>query len=176
MQTETTKQEPRTPVRAAADRSGKYLAFLLGIEEYAVRVLQVREIIGLQEMTPVPQTPAYVRGVINLRGKVVPVVDLRRKFGLPAAEVTNRTCIIVVQTPGAAGPVPVGLLVDAVCEVAVLSAADIEDTPDFGGSLPCPFLLGLAKTKGKVRILLDIDAVLSHSELQSPAVGKPENA
>ena len=148
-------------------RPGKYLTFQLGAEEYGTRVLQVREIIGVQDITAVPQTPAYVKGVINLRGKVIPVVDLRLKFGMPSTEATSRTCIIVVQVRAASGPALIGLLVDGVCEVVTLSAADIEDTPDFAGSLPAPFLLGLAKTKGKVRILLDIDAVLSSTELNS---------
>jgi purine-binding chemotaxis protein CheW len=152
---------------SAEDRAGKYLTFQLGAEEYGIQVLQVREIIGVQDITTVPQTPAYIKGVINLRGRIAAVVDLRLKFGLSAAEYTSRTCIVVVQVRGSGGPVQIGLLVDAVCEVALLPASEIEDTPDFGVSMPSPFLLGLAKTKGKVRILLDIDAVLSMSELHS---------
>jgi purine-binding chemotaxis protein CheW len=165
MQTAMVNRET-TPRAEASDRAGKYLTFLLGPEEYAVRVLKVREIIGVQEATPVPQTPAYVKGVINLRGKVIPVIDLRLKFNLPEAKTTSRTCIIVVQA-GIGGTSLAGLLVDAVSEVAVLTAPEIEDTPDFGDGLRCPYLLGLAKSKGRVRILLDIDAVLSISELHS---------
>ncbi len=148
------------------DRTGKYLVFPLGREEYGIRVLKVREIMGLQDVTAVPQTPAYVKGVINLRGKVIPVVDLRMKFGLPAIEYGQRTCIIVVQVEGAAGPMLTGIVVDGVSEVLNIAAADVEDTPDFGREAQTPYLLGMAKIKGKVKILLDIDEVLNTRELQ----------
>src|SRR5947207_15996833 len=95
-------------------RAGKYLTFQLGNEEFGIRVLKVREIMGLQEITAVPQTPAHIKGVINLRGKVVPVVDLRLKFGLAAAEYTQRTCIIVTQVQCESGPVMMGIVVDGV--------------------------------------------------------------
>jgi purine-binding chemotaxis protein CheW len=153
---------------AAADhRAGKYLTFILGREEFAIRVLKVREIMGIQDITAVPQTPAYVKGVINLRGKVIPVVDLRLKFCLPEVEYTPRTCIIVVQVQSAAGTLQTGIVVDEVSEVLNLAAADIEDTPDFGegAGSATSYLLGMAKVKGKVKILLDIDHVLSGQEL-----------
>src|SRR5581483_8939578 len=143
------------PVGAADHRAGKYLTFRLGAEEFGVRVDKVREIMGVQEITAVPQTPAYLKGVINLRGKVIPVVDLRLKFGLAEIEYTQRTCIVVVQVAGESGAVQVGLVVDAVSEVVNLAAADIENTPDFGEKLSTPFILGMAKLKGKVKILLD---------------------
>jgi purine-binding chemotaxis protein CheW len=146
-------------------RAGKYLTFQLASEEFGIRVLKVREIMGLQEITAVPQTPAHVKGVINLRGKVVPVVDLRLKFGLPAAEYTQRTCIIVTQIQGESGPVMMGIVVDGVSEVLNLTAQEIEDTPDFGDEAGVRYLLGMAKVKGKVKILLDIDQVLSTQEL-----------
>jgi purine-binding chemotaxis protein CheW len=146
-------------------RAGKYLTFQLASEEFGIRVLKVREIMGLQEITAVPQTPAHVKGVINLRGKVVPVVDLRLKFGLPAAEYTQRTCIIVTQIQGESGPVMIGIVVDGVSEVLNLTAQEIEDTPDFGDEAGVRYLLGMAKVKGKVKILLDIDQVLSTQEL-----------
>jgi len=146
-------------------RAGKYLTFQLGTEEFGIRIMQVREIIGVQDITSVPQTPAYVRGVINLRGKVTPVISLRMKFGMPAIENTQRTCIIVVQVQGENGKVLLGALVDGVTEVANLAAADIEDTPDFGGTVSLPYILGMAKTKGRVIILLDIDAALNAQEL-----------
>lgn len=165
MQTTATFAGHETAHDSRDARQGKYLTFQLGAEEYGTRVLQVREIIGVQDITAVPQTPVYVKGVINLRGKVIPVIDLRLKFGMPATEATSKTCIIVVQVRAAAGPALIGLLVDGVCEVVTLSSSDIEDTPDFAGSLPAPFLLGLAKSKGEVRILLDIDAVLNSTEL-----------
>jgi purine-binding chemotaxis protein CheW len=146
-------------------RPGKYLTFQLGNEEFGIQVVKVREIMGLQDITAVPQTPGYVKGVINLRGKVTPVVDLRLKFGLPEAEYTQRTCIIVVQVTGGAGPMLMGIIVDSVSEVLNLTSADIEDTPDFGDGAATPFLLGMAKTKGKVKILLEIDQVLTSQEL-----------
>jgi len=148
-------------------RSGKYLTFHLGNEEFAIQVLRVREIMGIQEVTAVPQTPSYVKGVINLRGKVIPVVDLRLKFGLAELEYTPRTCIIVVQIESDAGKLMIGVIVDAVSEVLTLQSGDIEDTPDFGNGVATPYLLGMAKIKGKVKILLDIDMVLSSQDLQA---------
>ena len=147
------------------DRGGKYLVFDLGREEFGIRVLKVREIMGIQDITAVPQTPAHVKGVINLRGKVIPVVDLRLKFGLPQQEYTQRTCIIVVQVQGEAGPMLMGIVVDGVAEVLNLAAADIEDTPDFGDGTATPYLLGMAKVKDKVKILLEIDRVLASQDL-----------
>jgi purine-binding chemotaxis protein CheW len=146
-------------------RAGKYLTFQLATEEFGIRVLQVREIMGLQDITAVPQTPAHVKGVINLRGKVVPVIDLRLKFGLDAGVYSQRTCIIVTQIQGESAPIPMGILVDGVSEVLNLAESDIEDTPDFGEPLASRYLLGMAKVKGKVKILLDIDRVLSSQEL-----------
>ena len=151
---------------AAVDaRAGKYLTFQLAQEEFGIRVLKVREIMGLQEITAVPQTPGHVKGVINLRGKVVPLIDLRLKFGMPAAEYTTRTCIIVTQVQGESGLVLMGIVVDGVSEVLNLTGPEIEDTPDFGEAVAGQYLLGMAKVKGKVKILLDIDKVLSSQEL-----------
>jgi purine-binding chemotaxis protein CheW len=159
------KVEPGAP--AIDHRTGKYLTFLLGREEFAIQVLKVREIMGIQDITAVPQTPQYVKGVINLRGKVIPVVDLRLKFCLPEIEYTQRTCIIVVQVQSAGVALHTGIIVDAVSEVLNLAAADIEDTPDFGDGCgsAASYLLGMAKVKGKVKILLDIDRVLSAQEV-----------
>jgi len=148
-------------------RAGKYLTFQLAQEEFGIRVLKVREIMGLQEITAVPQTPGHVKGVINLRGKVVPVIDLRLKFGMQAAEYTQRTCIIVTQVQGESTSVMMGIVVDGVSEVLNLSGTEIEDTPDFGDSSGTQYLLGMAKVKGKVKILLDIDRVLSTLELHN---------
>jgi len=147
------------------ERAGKYLVFHLGKEEFGIRVLKVREIMGVQDITAVPQTPAYVKGVINLRGKVIPVVDLRLKFGLPEIEYTQRTCIIVVHVEADAHDMMMGIVVDGVAEVLNLVGGDIEDTPDFGQGVVTPYLLGMAKIKGKVKILLDIDQVLTSQEL-----------
>ena len=152
------------PAATANERAGKYLVFQLAREEFGIRVLKVREIMGVQDITAVPQTPAHVKGVINLRGKVIPVVDLRLKFGLPEIEYTQRTCIIVVQAQGDSSPMLIGIIVDGVAEVLNLAAADIEDSPDFGG-VETPYLLGMAKIKGKVKILLDIDQVLTTQDL-----------
>jgi purine-binding chemotaxis protein CheW len=155
--------------QAAGGRQGKYLVFHLGREEFGVAVLQVREIMGLQEITEVPQTPDYVRGVINLRGKVVPVVDLRRKFRMAEAEATPRTCIIVLQIrrkrAEPADPLLMGILVDGVSEVLTIQEQEIEDTPSFGEDVRLPYILGMAKVKGRVKILLDIDEVMTAQEL-----------
>jgi purine-binding chemotaxis protein CheW len=152
---------PATVEAAKVDpRAGKYLTFQLGKEEFAVQVLHVREIMGVQEITAVPQMPFHVKGVLNLRGKVIPVVDLRLKFGMPETDYTQRTCIIVVQIEGQAGRISTGIIVDGVSEVLTLQTADIEDTPDFGIGAATPYLLGLAKIKGKVKILLDINKII----------------
>lgn len=165
----TLEATPKTAVEAAQqeDRAGKYLAFHLGNEEFAIRVLKVREIMGVLEITAVPQMPPYVKGVINLRGRVIPVIDLRLKFGLPSVDYDAKTCIIVVQVQGASGSMMMGIVVDGVSEVVNLAGSDIEDTPDFGsGGEKLAYLLGMAKSKGRVRILLDIDQVLGSGELR----------
>jgi purine-binding chemotaxis protein CheW len=148
------------------DRGGKYLTFHVAKEEFGIQVMKVREIMGLQEITAVPHTPHHVKGVINLRGKVIPVVDLRLKFGLAETEYTHRTCIIVTEIVGEDSQMLIGAVVDSVSEVLTLSEAEIEDTPDFGGEVRTTGLLGMAKNKGKVKILLDIDAVMTAQELQ----------
>jgi purine-binding chemotaxis protein CheW len=164
--TMTTTANDNAAAQADA-RAGKYLTFQLANEEFGIRVLKVREIMGIQEITAVPQTPAHIKGVINLRGKVVPVVDLRLKFGVAAAEYTQRTCIIVTQVQGESGPVMMGIVVDGVSEVLNLTGAEIEDTPDFGEEISGGYLLGMAKVKGKVKILLDIDRVLSTQDMHN---------
>ncbi len=151
---------------AKADvRAGKYLVFHLDKEEFAIQVQKVREIMGVQDITQVPQTPLHVKGVINLRGKVIPVVDLRLKFGMEAAEYTHRTCIVVVQVASGQSTMLMGVVVDGVAEVAQVAAADVEDTPSFGQDVTVPYVMGLAKLKGKVKILLDIDQVMTAREL-----------
>jgi purine-binding chemotaxis protein CheW len=148
------------------ERAGKYLTFHLIQEEFGIRVLKVREIMGVQDITAVPHTPAYVKGVINLRGKVIPVLDLRLKFGLPEMEYNQRTCIIVVQIQAESGLILMGIIVDGVSEVLNLTGSEVEDTPDFGANFSTPYILGMAKVKGKVKILLDIDRVLTNQEVQ----------
>jgi len=166
METITETTETGAAAQKTDPRAGKYLTFGLGAEEFAVPVLCVREIMGIQEITAVPHTPHYVKGVINLRGKVIPVVDLRLKFGLPEAEYTQRTSIIVAQIAGAGRKLLIGIIVDGVSEVLTLQANDIEDTPDFGAGVQLPYILGMAKIKGKVKILLDINLVFSPQEAQ----------
>ncbi|MCZ2148831.1 MAG: chemotaxis protein CheW [Bryobacterales bacterium] len=167
---EATLLEREPAASRVEDRAGKYLVFQLGREEFGIRVLKVREIMGVQDITAVPQTPAHVKGVINLRGKVIPVVDLRLKFGLPEQDYTQRTCIIVVQVRAESSQTAsmlTGIVVDGVAEVLNVSGADIEDMPDFGDGAATPYLLGVAKVKGKVKILLEIDQVLSCQDLHS---------
>ena len=147
-------------------RIGKYLAFHLGNEEFGIQVLKVREIISVQDITAVPKTPAYLKGVINLRGKVIPVLDLRIKFGLEPEPYTQRTCIVVVQVAGENGPIQIGVVVDGVSEVLNIALQDLENIPDFGSGDPIPYVLGMAKMKDGVKILLDIDAVLTSREFQ----------
>jgi purine-binding chemotaxis protein CheW len=142
--------------------AGKYLTFRLGRESYGISVLRIREIIRNVEVTPVPQMPVYVKGVINLRGKIIPIVDLRRKFDLANIKDTEQTCIVVVQIRQSAGVnALMGLLVDAVEEVVNFAATDIEETPNFGGSLDTEYILGMAKVRGSVKTLLDIDSVVA---------------
>jgi purine-binding chemotaxis protein CheW len=142
-------------------QAGKYLTFALGKESYGIAVLKVREIIRLTDITPVPQMPNYVKGVINLRGKVIPIVDLRLKFQLEEATATERTCIIVVQAAMRSGThALMGVIVDGVEEVASIAPADVEPTPDFGTSLDTTYIVGMAKVKGGVKTLLDIDRVI----------------
>ncbi|MHB9097789.1 MAG: chemotaxis protein CheW [Syntrophales bacterium] len=156
-------------VRAIADREGKYLTFALAGEEYGIGILKVKEIIGLMTITTIPQTPGYVKGVINLRGKVIPVADLRLKFGMEAMEYNDRTCIIVVEIAGTGRTILMGIVVDSVSEVLNIKGGDIEDTPNFGSHLNTAFILGMAKINGSVKILLDIDRVFREEEVAALA-------
>ncbi|MBW2605025.1 MAG: purine-binding chemotaxis protein CheW [Deltaproteobacteria bacterium] len=152
-------------VKAMADREGKYLTFSLAKEEYGIGILKVKEIIGMVPVTTVPQTPEFVKGVINLRGKVIPVIDLRLRFGMASIDYTEHTCIIVVEIEGTAETVQIGIVVDSVSEVLNIKSEEIEDTPTFGTKLDTDYILGMAKMEGKVKILLDIDQVLSANEI-----------
>ena len=144
---------------------GKYLTFAIGDEEYGLEILKVREIIGIMEITPVPHTPDYVKGVINLRGRVIPVLDLRLKFGMESKGYMDRTCVIVVEVQGQAGTIQIGMVVDSVSEVLNISAGEIEPPPSFGANIETTYLLGMAKIKGKVKILLDIDKIIELGEV-----------
>lgn len=152
-------------VKVMAVKEGKYLTFSMADEEYGIGILKIKEIIGMMPITTVPQTPEFVKGVINLRGKVIPVIDLRVRFGLKAIDYTERTCIIVVEIEGSSGTVQIGIVVDAVSEVLNINEDEVEDTPTFGTKLKTDYILGMAKMEGGVKILLDIDRVLSSQEI-----------
>lgn len=150
---------------ALLDKEGKYLTFTLAGEDYGLEILKVREIIGMLDITAIPRTPDYIKGVINLRGRVIPVIDLRARFGLPATEYGERTCIIVVDIKSPMGPVQAGVVVDSVSEVLNINGGDIELPPAFGAQIDTGYILGIAKAKGSIKILLDIDKVLNFEEL-----------
>jgi purine-binding chemotaxis protein CheW len=143
-----------------AKADSKYLTFKLALETYGIEILKVREIIGLMDITAVPKTASHIRGVINLRGKIVPVLDMRDKFGLPQAELRRENCIITVMAQGSEGSLLIGILVDAVSEVMSVDSAQVDPVPALGDDMRLDFVLGLAKTQGKVTILLDIDKVV----------------
>ncbi len=159
--------------QALHEREGKYLTFTLANEDYGLEIIKVREIIRILDITAIPQTPPFIKGVINLRGRVVPVVDLRLKFGLPPMDYGERTCIIVVEVTSEVGSVQVGVVVDSVSEVLNVNAADIEAASTFASCLDTSCILGLAKARGTIKILLNIDQVLSPEELAG--LGTPRN-
>ncbi len=152
-------------VKTMADREGKYLTFNMANEEYGIGILKIKEIIGMMPITTVPQTPEFVKGVINLRGKVIPVIDLRLRFGIDAIDYTERTCIIVVEIEGTGGTIQIGIVVDSVSEVLNIKGEDVAETPTFGTKLRTDYILGMAKMEGGVKILLDIDKVLNAEEV-----------
>ena len=155
---------------SAASKGGKYLTFALGKEEYGLEILKVREIIGYMDVTAVPRTPPYVKGVINLRGQVISVIDLRRKFAMEDAARTEQTCIVVVEIAQAGRKLSIGIVVDRVSEVLNIAAETIEDAPAFGTAVDTDFILGMGKIGDAVKILLDIDRVLTATEV----VGLPQ--
>lgn len=150
-------------------QAGKYLTFKLGSEEFGLEILKVQEIIGIMKVTAIPRAPGYVRGVINLRGKVIPVVDLRLKFGMQNLPDTERTCIIVVQIKHRGGQLTMGTLVDDVSEVLDVEAEQIEPPPDFGTAVSTDFILGMGKVGQKVLMLLDVDRVLASGQADALA-------
>ncbi len=153
-------------VEHIATKQGKYLTFSLAEEEYGIGIIQIKEIIGMMPITSVPRTPEFVKGVINLRGKVIPVIDLRLRFEMQSSEYTERTCIIVVEIETKADTVVIGIVVDSVSEVLNINEQDIEEAPSFGTRLDTNYILGMAKTEGGVKILLDIDCVLTSDEIK----------
>lgn len=155
-------------------QEGKYLTFVLGSEEYGLEILKVQEINGMMDITPVPQSPSYVRGVINLRGRVVPIISLREHFRMPHAQDTEKTCIIVVQAQYEDQEVTLGLVVDEVSEVLDIAGEKIDPAPSFGGGIEeADFVKGMGKLEDKVVILLDIDRVVANTDLLDLVEAQP---
>ena len=159
----TTKNDGLSQTGSGA-KGGKYLTFVLGREEYGLEILKVREIFGVMEITAVPRMPSHVRGVINLRGQVIAVVDLRAKFAMEAVAQTEQTCIIVVEILRDGRKFNTGIIVDKVSEVLSIPSESIENAPSFGAMVDTDFILGMGKIGKSVKILLDIDKVLSTNE------------
>lgn len=144
---------------------GKYLAFSLAGEEYCVEILKVKEIIAMMKVTKVPKTPVFVKGVINLRGKIIPIIDLRLKFNLESEDYHSRTTIIIIEVERDDQNIPMGIVVDGVSEVINIKADQVEKSPTFGAEIDDQFILGMAKIKDSVKILLDINKILTTDEL-----------
>jgi purine-binding chemotaxis protein CheW len=151
----------------AAGLAGKYLTFRLGAEEFGLEILKVQEIIKMMDITKVPRMPDFVRGVINLRGKVIPVVDLRRKFTMDSLATTEKTCIIVVKISHETRSVTTGIVVDEVSEVLDVGSEQIEPPPQFGAAVDTHFILGMGKIGKRVVMLLDVDRILAGAEMEA---------
>ena len=147
--------------------AGKYLTFALDKEEYAIEILKVNQIIRLQEITSIPCTPPFIRGVINLRGMIIPIIDLRKKFKMDDHTDTDRSCIVVIQLEQTNKRVNMGIVIDEVREVIEIPAGDIEATPELGTNIDTEFILGIAKTGKSVKMMLDINKVLTSSEIET---------
>jgi purine-binding chemotaxis protein CheW len=165
--TELRKQDGQEARAELVHLAGKYLTFKLANEEYGLEIIKVQEIIGMMPITKVPRVPNYMRGVINLRGRIIPTIHLRTKFGLPDVDDTDKTCIIVVEVMSPKGKVNVGIIVDQVAEVLDVGAKEIDHAPEFGTVLHTDFILGVGIVKGAVKILLDIDKVLTSEEIST---------
>jgi len=146
-------------------QDGKYLTFSLGKEDYGIPILQVREIIGMMEITHVPRTPVFIKGVINLRGKIIPIMDLRSKFGMETIDYTERTCIIVVEINVNNTKKQMGVVVDMVSEVLNIAQNEIEAALEYGAKVEGDFLTGMGKVKDKVIMLLNIDKIINCEEM-----------
>lgn len=154
-------------VKVMSGKEGKYLTFSLAGEDYGIGILKIKEIIRMMPITSLPQTSEFVKGVINLRGKVIPVMDLKVRFGMDEVDYNDRTCIIVVEIATQSGRVMIGILVDAVSEVVNIKDEDIEETPTFGRTLNTKYILGMAKMGDGVKILLDMDLVLNTHDIMA---------
>lgn len=164
---EKTTKTINQAVKTMANKEGKYLTFTLAGEEFGIGILKIKEIIGVMSITSVPQAPKFVKGVINLRGKVIPVMDLRLRFGMEEIEYDERTCIIVVEIETNSQTVQIGIVVDAVSEVLNITIEDFEETPTFGIKMNTDYILGMAKIEDGIKILLDIDHILLAEEMES---------
>jgi purine-binding chemotaxis protein CheW len=160
----TANQPAVTVASAASSHGGKYLTFALGTEEFGLEILKVREIISYMNITSIPRMPSHVRGVINLRGQVISVIDLRAKFGMQSVEQTDQTSIIVVEMQNGTRKLGIGIVVDRVSEVLNIPTEAIEDAPSFGTTVDTRFIKGMGKVGKSVKILLDIDRVLAGDE------------
>ena len=173
MSIDRTSDEPHNSGQSNRSKTkslgGKYLTFRLGNEQFGLEILKVREIMGWIHITPVPQAPPAIRGVLNLRGKIIPVLDLRRKFAMESVEISDRTCIIVVDVQVRGESADVGIMVDNVSEVMNIKSADIGPPPTFGGGMDTNFILGIAKSADSVTILLEIESILYESDLTNVA-------
>jgi len=169
MSTQPTQVVPVAAPHAIAtgetNEQQQYLTFSLGEEMFAIGILAIREIIEYGQLTEVPMTPPFIRGVINLRGAVVPVIDLSVRFGRQAAGITKRTCIVIIETESAEQKHQMGIVVDAVSEVLEIPASDIEPPPEFGTHIRTDFISGMGKINGKFVVLLDVNKVLSLDEV-----------
>jgi len=163
--TQTNFSREDSLLAAVTDQDNKFLQFELDGEFYGIDILKVREINGMMDITAVPKTPSFMKGLINLRGKVVPVIDLRLKFGLAEAQYDERTSIIVIEFKSIHGQVQMGIVVDTVSEVINIPAENIESPPNFGSRLRSEYIKGMAKARGRVIIILDIDLILTDEEL-----------
>ena len=155
-----------TDVSKLKIQEGKYLSFRVGQEEYGIPIKKVIEILSMMDITHIPHTPDYVKGVINLRGKIIPVIDLRLKFGLEEQPYNERTCIIVVDVHTSKGNVLMSIAVDFVSEVIDVSADDISEAPNFGGGMSTDYILGIAKVQNRIKILLSIEKVLNEESIE----------
>jgi purine-binding chemotaxis protein CheW len=160
--TKTQDIKNKIPLRA---QSGKYLTFRLGTEEYGLEILKVQEIIGLMPITKVPKLPEFIRGILNLRGKLIPVIELRSRFEMPKLPDNDRTCIIVVQIKIGDSSLTLGIVVDSVSEVLNINENQLESPPVLGDGIDVEFILGMAKYNNRVILLLDIDRVLTKFEI-----------
>jgi purine-binding chemotaxis protein CheW len=144
------------------DSGGKLLTFLLGKQEYGIQILEAREVVGMMNIDPVPQTPDFMKGVINLRGKIIPVIDLRKKFRMEAVEASKETCIVVVDIQGKM----TGVIVDFLCGVVTVEEEEFEESPELGTNIRTDFMVGMAKLEERVIIVLDMGEILSNEELR----------